>query len=234
MTLIVVFPATDGIIIGSDTQVTQGYTRYTDTKINKFSSNCLWAAAGPHTLIQPVENNIENLQDDVQLDDLHTDISQLITECMKGLLQLDLRSQWYQHDIDALLKLHDGEFIFAEYKDNKPHIVHFWNNGSFDIIENRPYAMGSGALFAFALLSKYQNESLDSDMASVVVYDVLEEAISVGAYGIGLPIEVCKIDNNGITNLNTKLLAEFANILRDREKSLVKNKIWNSVQPSSL
>ena len=86
----------------------------------------------------------------------------------------------------------------------------------------------------FALLSKYQNESLDSDMASVVVYDVLEEAISVGAYGIGLPIEVCKIDNDGITAMDIPTLAQSANILREKERDLVKNKIWNLELSSSL
>jgi 20S proteasome alpha/beta subunit len=227
MTLIVVFPAKDGIIIGSDTQVTQGFTRYSVSKINAFSDNCLWAASGVDTIIQPVKDAVENIQNDFPLNELHSEISQSITECMTNLLRLDMRSQWYQQDIDSLLKLHEGEFIFAEYNENKSHIVHFWNNGSFDVIKNRPYAMGSGSLFAFALLSKYQNESLDSDMASVVVYDVLEEAISVGAYGIGLPIEVCKIDNDGITPMDIPTLARSANILREKERDLVKNKIWN-------
>lgn len=71
-------------------------------------------------------------------------------------------------------------------------------------------------------------------MASVVVYDVLEEAISVGAYGIGLPIDVWEINNDGCTQLDTSELASYANILRLREKELVRQKIWIRTQPSNL
>ncbi|OPX63468.1 hypothetical protein [Methanoregula sp. PtaB.Bin085] len=228
MTLIVVFPANDGIIVGSDTQITQGYTRYTDIKIHNFSDNCVWAGAGSDTILQPVKDAFDEMPNDIPLDELHPDISKSITDSMTKVLNLDMRSRWYQDDIDSLLKLHEGEFVFAQYKDDKSHIVHFLNNGSFEVIKNRPYAIGSGAVFAFALLSKYHNESLDSDMASVVVYDVLEEAISVGAYGVGFPIDVCKIDKNGISELDKPTLASNALILREKEKELVKNKIWNS------
>lgn len=58
MTLIVVIPAVDGLLMGSDTQITTGMVRTTGPKIRQLNDHCIWSASGELALIQRVEEMI--------------------------------------------------------------------------------------------------------------------------------------------------------------------------------
>jgi proteasome beta subunit len=201
MTLILVLPTRDGIVMASDGQVTAGMVRTTDQKIWPLNDRCLWAASGELALIQRVEERLEILPSNDSLQQLRDKICEIVKQCVTELLRLDFRTDFLSSDPDLLLKLHPGDFVFAECLQS-PAVLHVLVNGTPEWITNRPFASGSGEMFAYALLQKYQGLDLNMEEGALLAYKVLEEAIAVGAYGLGPPIDVWKISNNGVKQLN--------------------------------
>ena len=174
MTLIVTIPANDGVVIGSDMQVTAGSIRYTDFKIKELNSHCLWAASGDVPLIQRVEECISSFDADASLIDLRDGISIQIRDCIYNLWQLDIRSRTSQNESNDILESFNGEFIFTEYRDKPITLHYFLTATSMKVF--RYDAIGIGAPFAYALLRKYENLDFNTEMASITVYKVLDEA----------------------------------------------------------
>jgi proteasome beta subunit len=84
------------------------------------------------------------------------------------------------------------------------------------------YATGNGGLFAYALLQKYESviPRISVAKAGLLAYRVIEEAIQVGSYGVGPPIDVWQITPEGIENLSEEKivgLADTSKLLREAE-----------------
>lgn len=101
-----------------------------------------------------------------------------------------------------------------------PTILHITSYGTPEWIV-RPFAIGSGADFAYALLQKYHRTSLGIEQASLLVLKVIEEAIQVGAYGLGPPIFIWEITRNGISQLPESHVAAIADSVKQlREEEI--------------
>ena len=224
MTLILALPTYDGIVMASDSQVTAGMVRATDQKILRLNESCLWAASGELALIQRVEERLNMLPRSSSLQQLKDQICEIVNQCVTELLQLDFRTRFLPQDPNVLLQLHPGDFVFAEFRDKSPFILHILNNGTPEWIKNRPFASGSGHMFAYALLQKYQGLELDMDRGAILTYKVLEEAIAVGAYGLGAPIDIWKISESGVKQLSDSekaALEDASRALRQAEIELL-------------
>jgi len=220
MTLILALTAKDGVVMASDGQLTSGPVRATSTKIYKLNDRVLWSASGELALIQRMEERIAVLSNREQpLINLRDVLAQAVKESVEQLLRLDFRTQFAQGNPDILLRLHPGDFIFAEYRDG-PRLLHITVNGTPEWVTWGPVLTGSGDLFAYALLQKYQELELDVQTASLLAFKVIEEVIQVGAYGLGPPIDVWQITENGIKQLpenEIAALADTARIVRQKE-----------------
>lgn len=222
MTLILAVPTSEGIVLASDGQITSGEVRAPGEKLFRLNKRCAWAGAGEIALIQRVSEAIRGISVDQPLEGLRDQLANAVKQCVSTLLQLDFRTPFFQGNPQALLSLHPGDFVFAECR-SKPVILHVTSYGTPEWIE-RPYATGSGALFAYALLQKYQGVGLSNDQVSVLAAKVIEEAIEVGAYGLGPPIHVWHITAEGISVLDEArlaALADAAKTLRDSEVRLL-------------
>jgi proteasome beta subunit len=223
MTLILVIPASDGIVMGSDGQITFGAVRSTGQKIYHLNDRCLWAASGELSLIQRVEERLKSLPSNAPLLQLSDRISEIVCQCVTELLQLDFRTKFLPQDPNQLLGLHPGDFVFAEMSP-QPAILHVLVHGTPEWITNRPFATGSGDMFAYALLQKYQGVTMNREQASLLAYKVLDEAIAVGAYGLGHPIDIWHITMDGIRQLSGEeraALEDSASEVRDMEIRLI-------------
>ena len=223
MTLILVLPTRDGIVMASDGQVTAGMVRTTGQKILCLNERCLWAASGELALIQRVEERLKILPSNASLQQLRDKICEIVKQSVTELLRLDFRTDFLPQDPDLLLKLHPGDFVFAEYKPS-PAVLHVLVNGTPEWIASQPFASGSGGLFAYALLQKYQGLDLNMEEGALLAYKVLEEAIAVGAYGLGPPIDIWKISNSGIKQLDDSekaALEDASRTLRQYEIELL-------------
>jgi proteasome beta subunit len=223
MTLILVLPTPDGIVMASDGQLTAGMVRATGQKIMALNGRCLWAASGELALIQRVGERLKILPPNDSLQQLRDQICGIVKQCVTELLQLDFRTGLLSPDPNLLLQLHPGDFVFAECMP-APAVLHVVVNGTPEWITNRPFASGSGEMFAYALLQKYQGLDLDMEKGALLAYKVLEEAIAVGAYGLGPPIDIWKISNSGVKQLNESekaALEDASRTLRQYEIELL-------------
>lgn len=232
MTLILAIPTDKGVVLASDSQVTSGPVRATSEKLFKLNTHCAWAGAGELALIQRVAEIIGAVSATQPLKDLRDQLANTVKQCVNGLLQLDFRTPFFQGDPEKLLSLHPGDFIFVECR-SKPVILHITSFGTPEWAE-RPYAIGSGNLFAYALLQKYQGVKLSLEQASILAFKVIEEAIEVGSWGLGPPIHIWHIASTGINELDDNHLAAFqdtAKILREGEIQLLVKSPKNDISP---
>jgi proteasome beta subunit len=224
VTLILALPTRDGIVMASDSQLTAGMVRSTAQKIMPLNDRCLWAASGEVALIQRVEERLKLLPSNASLQELRDQISEIVKQCVTELLRLDFRTGFLpKDDPDLLLRLHYGDFVFAECMPSSA-VLHVLVNGTSEWVTNRPFASGSGEMFAYALLQKYQGLELDMEKGALLAYKVLEEAIAVGAYGLGPPIDVWKISGSGVKQLNDSeraALEDASRTLRQYEIDLL-------------
>jgi 20S proteasome alpha/beta subunit len=223
MTLILAIPATDGLVMASDSQITTGEVRTPGQKIHQLNDRCLWAGAGELALVQRVGEHFGALPQDAHLGNLRDQLGAIIKQCVTELTQLDFRLQFLPPDPERLAQLHYADFIFTELG-REPELLHINSLGSPEWFENRPLVVGNGDLFAYALLQKYQGRSLTLPKAAILAYKVIEEAIEVGAYGLGPPIDVWQITEKGLKNLAADELADLAaaaHEVREREIRLL-------------
>lgn len=223
MTLVLGLAAVDGIVLASDGQLTTGEVRSPGKKIFPLNDKILWAGAGEISLIQRLQERLTGLPQDTPLANLRDQIGAYVKECVSELLQMDFRAQFFSADHDHLVQLHLADFIFAEFS-KQPELLHINIFGSPEWMTDRPFVAGNGDLFAYALLSKYQKQRLSLKQASLLAYKVIDEAIAVGAYGLGGPIDLWQISAAGIKNLNApelKTLAGQAKRLRRLEIELL-------------
>jgi len=227
MTLIVIFPTQDGIIIGSDTQLTQGNTRTQANKIYEFGEGCLWAGAGDVHIIQRVEEELYSLQKR-PLKSIRDVVGKRIKKCIERCISLDIRADLIDHPDQALL-LFPAEFLFAEQISATEQAIYLYFHSGQSSVIDRPYAIGSGAIFAFALLQKYEEvyDLFDTRAAAVLTYKILGEAIKVGAYGLGLPIDIWAIDSGGSRRMEGAELEEVISASLDLKIQEIKLLIPN-------
>ncbi len=224
MTLIVAIPAQDGVIFGSDSQVTDGAVRCTAKKIFALNDHALWAASGELALIQRVAERIDALPNKAQPLMVVRDIlAQFVREAVQSLLNVDFRTQFLVQNPPGLLGLHPGDFLFVEYRD-RPRILHISPHGTPEWIEGRVKATGSGDMFAHALLQKYAGVPLSCERAKLLACKVIEEAIEVGGYGLGPPIDIWEVKSTGVkqaTEQEIAALEDTAHLLRAREVEML-------------
>jgi len=225
MTLIIAIPASDGIVFGSDTQVTVGPIRSTATKIFHLNSHSLWAASGELAVIQRVTEQLTSYpKKDQPLISIRDDLGLMVKNTVEALLRVDFRTQFIAQNPDALLGLHPVDFLFVEHRE-KSRILHVLANGTPEWVEGRFAATGNGNLFAYALLHKYANVPLAKERAKALAYKVIQEAIQVGAYGLGPPIDVWEITSAGKREMSEGEIAgleDTVRLIRDREVQILK------------
>jgi proteasome beta subunit len=214
VTLILAIPATDGVVIASDGQVTAGEVRWTSEKIRPLGQRTVWSASGELALIQRVDEAIAGLPRETSLQELRDSLARAINQSVNALLQLDFRTGFFQTNPDQLLNLHPGDFVFIEFA-STARILHISVNGTPEWFD-KPFASGVGAPFAYALLQRYQGVPMDVSLASLLAVKVLEEAIEVGSYGLGPPLYVWQVTGNGTKRLGEEEIAA----LQDASKTL--------------
>lgn len=220
MTLILAIPSKEGIVLASDGQVTTGDVRASGHKIFRLNQHCAWGGAGEVALVQRVQEAIGTA--DQPLEQLRDHLATTIKQCVTALLNLDFRTPFFQGNPAALLSLHPGDFLFVESRD-QPKVLHITSYGTPEWID-RPFAIGSGAAFAYALLRKYQGVQLSMEQAGLLAFKVIEEAIEVGAYGLGPPIEVWQVLPSDLKALDESRIAalnDAAGQLRESEIQLL-------------
>ncbi len=213
MTLIVALGCKDGIIMASDGQATGGSIggpiRMPIQKIFKVNKNVLFGAAGSVGLIQRSRDHIylfsEKLEEEWDYD-LMEKVRNSLLDVYKN--EIDRHRVFYkgtpQEDIS---NAPSADVLLCKFSNNQKTIWHISPDCSDERLDEIGYGCsGIGAIFAHTLLKNYSVKELDVEKGKLVAYRVIKEAIEIGAYGLGEPIDIWTITNNNIERISQKEL----------------------------
>lgn len=203
MTLIVGLACKDGVILASDSQATTfstgGPVRRTISKIKYLGDHKLWSASGSVGMIQKIEAVFASLPKEI----LNASINE--PQLRQNVLQNahTLRAQELQRhralygqgrDMEAGI----ADLLIVEYQGN-PRIWHINPDCADEFLEEFSYGTsGSGDIFAHTLLKNFKIKEFSIEQGALIAYRVLRDAIDIGAFGLGEPIDIWVINRDGI------------------------------------
>jgi 20S proteasome alpha/beta subunit len=203
MTLIISLGCKDGVILASDGQATTfstgGPIRRTISKIKHLGEHKLWAASGTVGMIQKIETVLSNLPKEILNTPLtEPQLRQAILQNAHALRVQELQRHRSLHGQGRDMEAGVADLLIVEYQGN-PRIWHINPDCIDEFLEEFGYGTsGSGDVFAHTLLKNFKVKDLSIDQGCLIAYRVLRDAINIGAFGLGEPIDIWVIDNNGV------------------------------------
>jgi len=214
MTLVVSLNCKDGLVMGSDGQATVGSSggpiRQPIQKISPIGKKILVSGSGHVGIIQRYLDGINKFNRDLLQDRLTPELREKIRRTVFDIMQNEanrhiafhkpLKDAGFPHASIPPF----SELLFACLENNgDKKIWRIGADGSDEFLEEVGYGcIGSGDIFAYTLLRNYEVKELDTEKGELIVYRVIKEAIKVGAYGLGEPIDVWRITKDGIDRLS--------------------------------
>jgi len=217
MTLIIALACKNGIVMASDGQATGGSAggpiKMPIQKIYSINNHVLFGASGSVGVIQKSRLIISSLSQELDKEwdfDLMERVRDSLFRVYKN--EIDRHRKFYQgtpqEDIqnapiaDVLL----CNFIKKGHNEQKI-IWHIAPDCSDEMLDEIGYGCsGSGDVFAHTLLKNYSVKDLDVEKGKIVAYRVIKEAIEIGAYGLGEPIDIWTITEKGCKRLTKEEL----------------------------
>ncbi len=195
MTLVIVLACKDGIVMASDGQVTTissgGPIRQMGAKIKQIGQSTLWSGSGEVGFIQKVEKAIERFPFELKnagIDEIKSQIIRVIHKIRKDAL--DLHTGLHGSEKGAS----SADLLFADCKDGIPKILHVNADVKDTELQEFGYgATGIGDTFAYTILMNYYVNIFSVDLGKVLAYRVIKDAMEVGAFGLGEPIDIWTI-----------------------------------------
>ncbi|MCC6952762.1 MAG: hypothetical protein IT290_01455, partial [Deltaproteobacteria bacterium] len=202
MTLIATIPASDGIIIATDSVLAAGGVRDRTQKIVRLTNKICWAGTGELPLIQRFAQQLAAFEDSPQtLKELLPSLTNILRSTVRELLAYDYRTDVYANNPNAIAQLHRADFLFAEWSNGVPYSLHLNTFGSPQWFSDRPFFVGPGDVFAGWLHQKYKGATLTTKSGVSLGYRIVEEAIDTGWYGLGGSPDVWQITDAGVKQL---------------------------------
>jgi len=234
MTLIIALACKDGIVMASDGQATGGSTggpiRIPIQKIFKINEHVLFGAAGSVGIIQRSRDVIRFFS--AKLEDEWS--YELMGEIKKALFGI------YKNEIDRHRAFYRGtpqedirnapvaDVLLCNFStkgdENQKVIWHIAHDCSSEMLDEIGYGCsGSGDVFAHTLLKNYSVKELTVEKGKLVAYRVIKEAIEIGAYGLGEPIDIWIITKEGCKRLSQEELMgleDAYNVWKEMERTV--------------
>lgn len=151
----------------------------------------LWGGATNDLgFIQKIEERLDFLITTTRpnsLSDLRPQLVQIIHDLRKEAL-ISHRDLYGERDIESTPQ---ADVLFVEYTASRGRILRISRDGSDVWLDDFGYgAVGIGDSFVHTLLRCYPIKDLAIDSAKVLAYRIIEDAIAIGAFGMGEPIHI--------------------------------------------
>jgi proteasome beta subunit len=218
VTLVVALACQDGCVFASDGQATVyssgGPIKQPIQKIKKLGDHTLWGASGSLGLIQRIGARLDSVPTEYKnagLDNLVSDISGIVYQLRGETLQRhrNLYGQERDHEAETV------DLLLAEYRGGNSRILHVTRDGITEFLEEIGIgASGIGDTFAYTILKGFNVRQLTVDAGKVLAYRVIRDAIDVGAFGLGEPIDIWVITEQGAKQMSPEEMAA----IRDTHK----------------
>jgi 20S proteasome alpha/beta subunit len=233
VTLIIALKCKDGVVIASDGQATAlssgGPVRQKIQKIFKLGSNVVFGASGSVGTVQRCRDLIKNFAESLSKGlDIKTreELRQNLFQIMKN--EVERHKAFHGNTkgaplADILICTHEGDKGYR--------IWHIAPDCADELLDELGYACtGIGDTFAYTLLRNYYSSDVDIEKGKLVAYRVIKDAIDIGAYGLGEPVDIwtMKMDNGDfkieqLSNNEIMALNDAYVTWKEAEKSVFKN-----------
>jgi 20S proteasome alpha/beta subunit len=227
MTVVLALRCADGVVLGSDSQITDSARglSYPAQKLHPFGDTAAWGGSGSRAVL--------------------FDLEQLFNSCAPAVLGSENIGHAVQERVVPVLRRHYEQFVeqvpgeqhsgatpatyvlTAGYADGVPFIVDIDPHGLIGRYEEVGFhAVGSGAAMAQqagALLAHFRMTERDVDYGVVAVVRILD-TLRVTSPSIGGPIDLYRIT------------AEQADALSDKEVARVRKQVqrWSDLESKAL
>ena len=204
MTVVLAIRCTDGVVIASDSQITDSDRgmSFPAQKLHRLGDHAAWAGSGARGVLTDVERALEARAEEVLAAD---QVSHALQE-----LALPILRRHYEHFIpDVPGEKSEGTpsayLLAAGYSEGEPFIVEINPNGMVSRYEDIGFhAIGSGAPMAQqagALLAHFRMVTRPVDYGVLAAVRVVE-ALSITSPQVGLEIDVARITPDGAKHLD--------------------------------
>jgi len=203
MTLIIALACKDGVILASDGQATTfstgGPIRRTLSKIKRLGEHKLWADSGTVGMIQKIEVTFNSLPKEILNASLiEPQLRQAILQNAHTLRAQELKRHRSLHGQGRDMEAGVADLLIVEYQ-KTPQIWHINPDCADEFLEEFGYGTsGSGDIFAHTLLKNFKVKDFSIEQGCLIAYRVLKDAIDIGAFGLGEPIDIWVIDSEGV------------------------------------
>lgn len=197
MTLILALACKDGIVMASDGQATLmssgGPVRQRANKIKQIGQSILWAGSGDVGFLQKIEKNVNELPSELKEAEFEklkkffiNTVHVLRKEALESSTDLYGKEKGEREATSA-------DLLFCDYG-HVARILHITPDATDEELQDFGYgASGIGDTFAYTLLRGKELHDMSCREAKVLAYRVIYEAIEVGAFGLGEPIDIWAI-----------------------------------------
>lgn len=200
MTLIIAVRYRGGIIVASDSQASdlQARTRQTtEDKIMPLSPHIVWGLSGPVGLQERIGPQLKKLAgaewQQQRLADFRPNLVRVVTKAQKQA------AEQYVNLPGTLPP--KAELLFSGFTRGAPWILEVDESGQDQEHTDEGFcAIGSGkkaAHHVYCTLDHYEVASQDSELAKLVVYRIMEDAIKVELIWVGFPIQMWVVEESG-------------------------------------
>lgn len=213
MTLVIALNCKDGMVMASDGQATVtsagGPVRTPIQKIFKINNHVLFGASGSVGTIQRSLSIIRGLSSKLEREwdyELMEGVRRTLFSVYKN--EIDRHRAFYkgtpQEDIcNAPI----ADVLLCSLTKKQKMLWHIAPDCSDELLRDIGYACtGVGDVFAYTLLKNFNVRDNDVAEGKLIAYRVIKEAIEIGAYGLGEPIDIWVIQYKNekivITQLN--------------------------------
>lgn len=203
MTIVLGFIGKNGAVMASDGQVTTwssaGPIRLRAPKIKQVGNlPILWGGATNDLgFIQKIEERLQltlTTEKTSNLSELRPHLVKIVHALRKEALEAHRELYGPRGEEETPY----ADVLFAEYHDNIGRILRISRDGRDVWLDDFGYgAVGIGDSFAYTLLSGHSISGLSVDVLKVHACRVIEDAIEIGAFGMGPPIDLWVIKPDG-------------------------------------
>ena len=221
MTVVLATVCRDGVVLGSDSQITdkgRGMT-YPAEKLHPLGEAAAWGGSGARSVLHDVKRCFnENSEAILQA----TDIGRALQEQVLPILR---------HHYETFIPDVPGEksggtpsayVMAAGWRDGEPWIVEITPSGMIGHYADIGFhAIGSGAAMAQqagSLLSHFHLAERSVGFGCAAVLRVLH-ALDLTSASVGEPFSLCRIDADGAHHLSNKEIKEVGDVVRRWEKA---------------
>jgi len=221
MTVVLATVCEDGVVIGSDSQITdkgRGMT-YPAEKLHPLGETAAWGGSGARSVL--------------------TDVKRCFNEKSAAILEAPDIGRALQAQVLPILRYHYETFIedvpgeedggtpsayvmAAGWRDGEPWIIEITPSGMIGHYADIGFhAIGSGAAMAQqagSLLSHFRLEKRSVRFGCAAVLRVLQ-ALDLTSASVGKPFSLCRIDAKGAHHLGDKEIEDVSKVVRQWEKA---------------